>query len=124
MEIIIHDHRQNREPNTPPFEGAYRKSFEAHQVLKFKTHFVKEMFLKSEPDWFNSGKNHVESWLELSRDVECTEWFINIDAPEDLFNFIEAGQCGDKDYELYVTRYIVDQTIPALVLYSNFVNKL
>ena len=119
MEVVILDRRRNTDHNAPPIDGAYRKSFVSHQVCKFKSHWVKEEFLKLEPAWFDIGKNHVESHLELSRDVDCTEWCISIKTPQELFNLINEGQNGMYGCELYVGEYTYDNTIPVIKLYSN-----
>lgn len=116
MEIIIQDRRSDKDWNTPPIPGAYLKSFVAHQVCKFKTDFVKRYYLMATPDWYTMGHNHVDSHLEISRDVNCTEWCIKMETPEELFRFIDRGQNGDENYEVWLTSYRYDSTIPAVNL--------
>ena len=114
MEIIIQDSRRNRDFNTQPLPGAYKKSFVAHEVCKFKTDFVKRYYFAETPDWYTTGYNHVDSHLEISRDIDCIEWCVKMETPEELFQFINRGQNGDENYEIYLTSYRYDSTIPAI----------
>jgi hypothetical protein len=114
MEIIIQDRRPDRHHETAPIPGAYLKSFVAHQVCKFKTDFVKRYYLKATPEWYTMGYNHVDSLLEISRDLNCTAWCIKMETPEELFEFISKGQNGDENYEIYLTTYTYDDTMPAI----------
>lgn len=116
MEIIIQDYRPNRDFGTPPIPGAYSKSFVAHEVCKFKTNRVKDLYLKLTPDWYTIGYNHIDSYLEISRDLDCVEWCIEMKTPEELFQFVNRGQNGDENYEIYLTSYRHDYTMPAVDL--------
>lgn len=107
MEIIIIDKRKNT--TTPPCDGAYKKSFVAHNVVKCANEFTKRYV--QEDHWYETGREHGEDGLTLSRYVDCEEWFIKVDSAEELFEFIELCN-GEK----YFTKYPYDFKIPTIYI--------
>lgn len=96
-----------------PFANIYKKKFIAHNILKFATEYVKRVYLESDKNWYNVGKNHKSDTLCLSREVDCEEWFIEVNSAEDLFGFLDTLElqaiCGRYDYDNNVrTIYLYD----------------
>ena len=94
MEIIIKDLRKEYIDKTIwPYTHLYQKQFVAHDVAKFKSDYVKKLYLGYEPDWYKVGRNHLDEGLTISRDVDCEEYFVNVESAEDLFEFLQESYC-------------------------------
>lgn len=103
MEIIIIDLRKEKlESYNWPYAYAYKKQFVTHDIAKFKSDYVKKLYLATEPNWYEVGRNHKDEGLMLSRDVDCEENVINVESAEDLFEFLRDSYC---DIRFGVYRY-------------------